>query len=251
MILILGGTGEARDLAAALVAERIAVTSSLAGRITDPTLPAGPVRSGGFGGVDGLTDYLREHRITAVVDATHPFAATISGHAAAAAERADVAVLRLARPGWRGHPDADRWRWVADVDAARRAADDAHRPFLTTGRQSLAAFLPWAERPVVVRVVDPPDFTVPPAWTLIRSRGPYRPADERRLMLDHRVDALITKDSGGRLTEAKLTVAGELGVAVVVIERPTPPAVPQVDTVDAALSWVRTRVAAPGPHWRG
>ncbi len=250
MILLLGGTAEARALAVALVEARIEVTSSLAGRVADPALPAGAVRIGGFGGIDGLVRYLRDQRITAVVDATHPFAAAISAHAAVAAELSGVPLLRLTRPGWRHHRDADRWLWVADTDAARRAADTAERPFLTTGRQSLDRFLPWSDRAVVVRVVDPPAFAVPPAWTVIRSRGPYRLAAERQLMLDHRVDTLITKDSGGQHTEAKLQAARELGLPVVVIERPDPAAVPQVADVTEALVWVRARVSAVEPGRR-
>ena len=158
-ILILGGTSEARELAAALVASGADVISSLAGRVSRPALPAGRVRVGGFGGVDGLVDYLRAGKITAVVDATHPFAAQISANAAAATALAGVPLLRLERPGWRDHPQAGSWTWVADAAAARAAAEAARRPFLTTGRQSLEAFLPWADRRAIVRVVDPPEFS--------------------------------------------------------------------------------------------
>jgi len=243
-VLILGGTAEARQLAADLDADGVAVLSSLAGRVSRPALPVGGVRIGGFGGPAGLAEFLRTAGVTAVVDATHPFAARISASAAAAAARTGIPLLRLERPGWRGHPDADRWSWVPDAAAARVAAATARRPFLTTGRQSLLGFWPWADRAVVARVVDPPEIELPERWTLIQARGPYQQAAEHALMLRHRVDALVTKDSGGELTAAKLTVAAELGLPVVVLERPAPPpGVPIVTSVAAALRVVRS--------WRG
>lgn len=184
MILILGGTAEARELAAALVAAGHPVLSSLAGRVSRPALPAGEVRVGGFGGVEGLAAFLRERRIAAVVDATHPFAARISANAAAAAEAARCPLLRVQRPSWREYPAAESWTWVADADAARAAADHAQRPFLTTGRQSLTAFLPWADRDVLVRVVDPsgvaaaPTVVGDPVARPVRARRRTR-ADDR------------------------------------------------------------------------
>lgn len=240
-ILILGGTGEARQLAADLDAAGVAVLSSLAGRVFRPALPVGEVRIGGFGGPVGLAEFLRTAGIAAVVDATHPFAARISASAAAAAARTGVPLLRLERPGWRSHPDADDWSWVPDAAAARAAASAARRPFLTTGRQSLPDFLPWADRAVVARVVDPPEIELPERWTLIQARGPYELAAERALLRQHRVDALVTKDSGGTLTAAKLAAAAELGLPVVVLERPAPPpGVCTVATVAAAVQLVRT-----------
>jgi precorrin-6A/cobalt-precorrin-6A reductase len=145
-------------------------------------------------------------------------------------------LLRLQRPGWRDHPDADRWTWVATVDQAVAAGARSRRPFLTTGRQSLDRFLPWADRDVTVRVVDPPGFPLPDRWQLIRSRGPYAYAGELTLLRDARADLLVTKDSGGTHTAAKLDAARDLGVRVVVIERPGVPAgVPQVATVTEVL----------------
>ena len=207
-VLILGGTAEARALAAGLVGTGRRVISSLAGRVRDPALPVGEVRVGGFStsalsGVDGLAAYLVEHRIGAVVDATHPFAATISANAAAAAEKTGIPLLRLQRPGWRTHPDADHWTWVGSVDAAVAAGVSATRPFVTTGRQSLDRFLVWADKDATVRVVDPPDFPLPPRWRLVRSRGPYAYADEHALLSSTGADLLVTKDSGGTHTAAK------------------------------------------------
>jgi precorrin-6A/cobalt-precorrin-6A reductase len=240
-VLILGGTAEARALAAALAAAGRPVVSSLAGRVADPALPAGEVRVGGFStaardGVEGLAAYLADHRIAAVVDATHPFAATISANVAAAVARTGTPLLRLQRPGWRDRPDADRWTWVATVNQAVAAGARSRRPFLTTGRQSLDRFLPWADRDVTVRVVDPPEFPLPRRWQLIRSRGPYAYAGELTLLRDAGADLLVTKDSGGTHTAAKLDAARDLGVQVVVVERPAVPAgVPQVATVTEVL----------------
>lgn len=244
-VLLLGGTGEARQLAGVLHDAGVEVVSSLAGRVSRPALPVGEVRVGGFGGPDGLAAYLRSTGVGFVVDATHPFAARISANAAAACAAAGVPLLRLERPGWRSHPDAAGWTWVADAEAARAAAVSARRPFLTTGRQSLPDFLPWADRDVLVRVVDPPELPLPERWAVLLARGPYERAAEERLMRDHAVDALLTKDSGGSLTVAKLDAAAALDVPVVVLERPAPPpGVPLVPSVAEAARHVRTRLTA-------
>lgn len=239
-VLVLGGTGEARELAGLLHADGIRVISSLAGRVSRPAVPVGEVRTGGFGGPVGLAAYVQSAGITFVVDATHPFAARISASAAAAAAATGVPLVRLQRPGWRDHPESGRWAWVPDAAAARIAADAARHPFLTTGRQSLADFLAWADRDVLARVVDPPDLALPDRWTVLLARGPYELTAERALMVIHGVDCLLTKDSGGPLTAAKLDAAADLGLPVVVIERPPPPAeVPLVPTAAAALRLVR------------
>ena len=239
-ILILGGTAEARQLAAALVADGLDVTSSLAGRVNSPNLPPGHVRVGGFGGAHGLADYLRRHQVSAVVDATHPFAARISANALQAADSTGTPLIRLERPGWRGHPRSCFWTWVADGRAARAAAEFACRPFLTTGRQSLPDFHPWADREVLVRLVDPPAAPLPERWILIMSRGPYGYAGERQILITHGIDVLITKDSGGTHTVAKLDAAGDLSIPVVIIARPERPQVPHLETVAEVIAWCRS-----------
>ncbi|WP_448614453.1 cobalt-precorrin-6A reductase [Modestobacter sp. URMC 112] len=236
-VLVLGGTGEARRLAAALVAGGRDVLSSLAGRVAEPVLPDGEVRIGGFGGPDGLADWLRGHRPAAVVDATHPFAARITDSAARAAAATGTPLLRLQRPGWTPRP-GDTWRFVDTLAEAADAVAGHRSVFLTTGRQGVQAFADLRGR-VLVRSVDPPDVPLPAGATLLLARGPFSVADELALMREHDVDVVVTKDSGGHLTEAKLTAARELGLPVVLVRRPAlPPGVATVATVEEALAWL-------------
>lgn len=237
-VLLLGGTAEARELAALLVDAGVPVTSSLAGRVSRPRLPVGEVRIGGFGGVDGLVDALRAGRCTHLVDATHPFAVGMRTHAVQAAERAGVPVVRLARPGWREHPLAATWTWADDWSAVTEAAAAlGERPFLTSGRQTLGHFTHWEDRDVLVRVVEPlAPGDVPARWTVVLDRGPFTVEAEERLLAEHRVDVLVTKDSGGAYTAAKLEAAHRLGVPVVVRSRPAPPAgMPEVSRAQDVL----------------
>jgi precorrin-6A/cobalt-precorrin-6A reductase len=238
-IVILGGTAEARQLATALVADGVDVISSLAGRVGSPSLPPGRVRLGGFGGADGLAEYLRREQASGLVDATHPFAARISANAVQAAGRTGTPLVRLERPGWADHPSAASWIWVPDAGAAREAADSARRPFLTTGRQSLSAFGPWSDRDVLIRLVEPPNQPLPPRWTAISSRGPYSYSGERQILREHAVDVLLSKDSGGTHTVAKLDAAGDLSVPVVIIARPQLPPARIVSTAPEAVAWCR------------
>jgi precorrin-6A/cobalt-precorrin-6A reductase len=240
-VLLLGGTGEARRLAEALTADGVDVLSSLAGRTAHPLLPPGEVRIGGFGGAEGLVGWLWANPVAAVVDATHPFATAITVHAARAAAETGTPYLRLQRPGWSPQP-GDDWRWVDSLaEAADAVAGFAH-VFVTTGRQGLAAFAGVTAH-CVVRSVDPPDPPVPARTTVVLARGPFTVEEERALLTEHGIDVVVTKDSGGHMTEAKLTAARELSIPVVLVRRPpVPVGVPVVATVDEARDWVAARV---------
>ncbi|HMS76776.1 cobalt-precorrin-6A reductase [Gordonia sp. (in: high G+C Gram-positive bacteria)] len=251
-ILILGGTGEGRELAGLLHDAGIEVITSLAGRVAQPRLPVGEVRIGGFGqyasgdGVTGLTNWLRDNNIQAVVDATHPFAATITHHSAEATRRAGVPLLRLRRPAWdpADFPGGDRWHHVASIEAAAQLVSQLtttggrDQILLTTGRQDASAFAGIDSASFLIRVVDAPTGPLPPRHEILRSRGPYDADSERQLLTDHHIDVLVTKNSGGALTRAKLDVAGQLDIDIVVVDRPTEPQMKfVVDTATDAFTW--------------
>ncbi|MGW1513900.1 cobalt-precorrin-6A reductase [Streptomyces sp. NPDC002394] len=239
-VLILGGTTEARALAG-LLHGRVRVTSSLAGRVASPRLPAGEVRIGGFGGPEGLAAWVREQAVDAVIDATHPFAERISFNAARAAATAHVPLLALRRPGW-VPVDGDDWRSVASLEEAAGALSTlGDRVFLTTGRMGLAAFAACPQW-FLVRSVDAPDAPMPSRTEILLDRGPFTLAGERELLARHRIDVVVTKDSGGAATAPKLTAAREAGLPVVVVRRPpVPEGVPTAATPEEAAAWVATR----------
>lgn len=236
-VLVLGGTTEARELAAVLAAHPgVRVTSSLAGRVSRPGALAGDVRIGGFGGAEGLAAWLGEHGVHAVVDATHPFASGITANAATAASAAGRPLVVLRRPGWRPGP-GDRWHPVGSLaEAAELLPALGRRVFLTTGRLGLAAFAHLTGPHFVVRSVEPPEPPMPPDTELVLARGPFTVTDELALLREHRIDVLVTKDSGGAATAAKLTAARRLGLPVVVVRRPPlPDGVTVVPDVAGAL----------------
>jgi len=236
-VLLLGGTAEARALAAELNPD-VTVVSSLAGRVPDPALPVGEVRIGGFGGVDGLRRWLRDEGVDAVVDATHPFAARITANAARACREEELPHLVLARPAW---PPGDAIVVGSDVEAANVVARNHYaRVFLTTGRSGSAAFA-GVDAWFLIRAVTAPDHVeLPPRHHLLLSRGPYRYADERKLLEEYRIDALVTKNSGGDMTRDKVAAADDLGIPVVMVQRPgLPDDVRAVSTVADAAAWVR------------
>lgn len=239
-VLILGGTTEARRLAETLHENgTVRLTSSLAGRVAAPKLPPGEVRVGGFGGAGGLARWLREHQVDAVIDATHPFADTISCNAARAAADAHVPLLALRRPGW-APVEGDDWHMA---DTLTEAADTARalgrRVFLTTGRMGLASFAHVTDAWFLVRSVDAPEPPYPPRMEVLLDRGPFTLDGEREVLRRHAVDVLVTKDSGGAATAPKLTAAREAGIPVVVVRRPPAPGgVPVAATPEEAAAWV-------------
>lgn len=227
-ILILGGTRDAMNLAELVLNHpHLRATYSLAGRTRRP-LPSGlPTRRGGFGGIPGLVQWLQQEAVDAVVDATHPFAAQMSSHAVSACGECNLPLVRLDRKPW--SPVAgDRWLHVADLAAAaeqlRLTASPRQRVLLTTGGTSLTHFENLSELHFVVRCVDPPE--PPPAfasWTLITDRGPFDQAGERRLLAEHKIDILVSKNSGGPAAQPKLAAARAAGIPVVMVDRPAAP----------------------------
>lgn len=232
MILVLGGTTEGRALADLLAA----AVYSLAGRVLDPLLPSCEVRIGGFGGVPGLTSWLQDRRPVAVVDATHPFAAQMSAHAVASCAELGIPLLRLQRPGW--EPVAgDRWIRVPTMQAAAEALPQwGSRVLLTTGRQDLAAFADL-DLHFVARSVEAPTGRLPAPLVTILGRPPWSLDVERLLLREHAIDVLVTKNSGGP-TAPKLTAARELGIPVVMVDRPAVLAAEQVSSVEQVLAWL-------------
>ncbi|WEH40956.1 cobalt-precorrin-6A reductase [Streptomyces sp. AM 2-1-1] len=258
-VLVLGGTTEARRLAEALAAEapdggreRLRVTSSLAGRVARPVLPPGEVRVGGFGGTEGLAAWLREHRVDALIDATHPFAGTISFHAARAAASVHVPLLALRRPGWVAGP-GDDWHPAGSLaEAAALLPSLGERVFLTTGRMGLAAFAGLDAHWFLMRSVDAPEAPHPARGEVLLDRGPFTLAGERELIRRHRLEVLVTKDSGGAATAPKLAAAREAGIPVVVVTRPpVPEGVPVAGSPAEALAWLDTRLCRAPRHSSG
>ncbi|MDF2976516.1 MAG: precorrin-6x reductase [Actinomycetospora sp.] len=230
-VLVLGGTAEARELASRLADDGRDVTTSLAGRTRHPRLPAGEVRSGGFGGVDGLAAALGE--VDVLVDATHPFAATMTGHAAAAAARTGTPLIVLRRPGWTAGP-GDRWTRVGSLADAARAIPVGARVLLATGRQGVEAFHD-VDAWFLVRAIEAPDV-LPARAELVLARGPFALDDERALLDRYGITLVVAKDSGGA-TEAKLVAARERGLPVVLVDRPPlPPGVDVATSVDDVLA---------------
>ncbi|HJD85076.1 MAG TPA: cobalt-precorrin-6A reductase [Kitasatospora aureofaciens] len=243
-VLVLGGTTEGRALAAALDGRpSLRVTSSLAGRVARPRLPAGQVRVGGFGGPDGLAAWLRAEGVAAVVDATHPFAAGMSRNAALEAAATGVPLLVLRRPGFAPVP-GDRWHPVPSLPAAAELLPGlGRRVFLSSGRQGIGAFAHLDGLHFLARSVDPPEPPLPPSLEVLLDRGPFSLDGERALLRDHRIDVVVTKDSGGTATAPKLTAARELALPVVVVERPpVPEGVPVAADVAGAVRWLERTV---------
>ncbi|MBB3232631.1 cobalt-precorrin-6A reductase [Halomonas stenophila] len=238
-VLILGGTTEASALARTLAERGIPALFSYAGRVTTPKPQPLPTRVGGFGGVAGLAAFLTESRITHLVDATHPFAERMSSNAVAAAERCGVALLALTRPPWA--PQAgDRWQRVAGIEAAVAAlAGPPQRVLLAIGRMHLTDFAAQPQHHYVLRLVDRPDGPPPlPHHHVTVDRGPFTREGDLALLREHGIERLVCKNAGGTGAAAKLAAARELGLPVVMIDRPALPPRREAHTIDDVLDWL-------------
>jgi precorrin-6A/cobalt-precorrin-6A reductase len=224
-ILVLGGTSDANVLAKELLKSGFDVVTSFAGVTENPVLPEGEIRVGGFGGEDGLYDYLKAEGFAALADATHPFAAQISRHGFNAAKRAGIPYLRLERAAWMPLP-ADNWISVPDTESAVAVLPKGARVLLTIGRKEVAGFLGREDLSGVARMIEKPPFGLPPNWTLVLARPPFSVEAERELLGFHKITHLVTKNAGGKLTVAKLIAARAQRIPVVMIERPPKPPAP-------------------------
>jgi precorrin-6A/cobalt-precorrin-6A reductase len=237
--LILGGTGDANQLAKRCISEKIDAIYSYAGRTRIPLGHALPTRIGGFGGVAGLAEFIRTEGITHVIDATHPFAAEMSRHAVEACAATGVPLLALERAPWpRG--SGDHWIEVADVHAAVAALPVKRaRVFLAIGRQHLAPFAARPQHVYTLRFVDTPDGPLPLADAeVIVSRGPFTLQSDRELMRSRGIEFLVARNSGGAGARAKIDAARDLGLPVIMIERPALPERPRAETVEEVLAWL-------------
>jgi precorrin-6A/cobalt-precorrin-6A reductase len=242
-LLILGGTGDAHQLAAATQQiSGLTVISSLAGRTQQPALPIGQVRTGGFGGEQGLIDYLRDHQIDLVIDATHPFARQISGNAAVAVVISGVPFLIFERLAWQATPD-DRWLEVSDHAAAANLLPTlAQRVFLTIGRQEVGLYAHLTDLWFLMRSIDSPDPTAMPPGELLLAKGPFEIAAERELLLKYNIQAIVSKNSGGSATYAKIVAARELGLPVIMIQRPPASVGDRATTLEQAIEWLQQQL---------
>jgi precorrin-6A/cobalt-precorrin-6A reductase len=235
-VLILGGTSEASELAAHLaVRTDLAVISSLAGRVSQPRMPAGLVRVGGFGGVTGLISYLADENIEAVIDATHPFASKISGNAELACKTLGVPLIALERPPW-GPKAHDCWCAVPDVQAAASMVNHKrNRVFLSIGRQELGAFSNCEDAWFLVRAIDEPNAKLPANSKLILKRGPFYLNDELQMLRSESISLIVSKNSGGTATYSKIQAARALQIPIVMIDRPKKHNIPTVARPDDVL----------------
>ena len=231
-VLILGGTAEARLLAARLDQRGVDVTTSLAGRTDHPALPAGHFRIGGYG-PGGLAEYLWTENFEQLIDATHPFSQAISATAVEASRETGVPLIRLQRPGWKAG-EGDDWRRVPDLAAAAAAvaASPPATVLITTGRRGISFFAADTEHDFLIRMATEPVEALPPRHQLIVSRGPFSLASEQALLARHQVRLLVTKDSGGDATDPKLAAARTEKIPVLMIDRPP---VPQAETIVASV----------------
>jgi precorrin-6A/cobalt-precorrin-6A reductase len=238
-VLLLGGTTEAAALARALAEAGVAAVYSYAGRTESLAPQPLPVRVGGFGGVEGLVAFLSAEAITHLIDATHPFAAQMSRNAVEAALATGIPLIALERAPWRAGP-GDRWTQVPDLAGALRALGPApRRVFLAIGRQTLDAFAAAPQHHYLLRLVDPPTEPLPlPRAEAVIARGPFTVAGDRALLQEHRIEVIVAKNAGGAGAEAKLTAARELGLPVVLIDRPAVPARPVARTVGEVMGWL-------------
>jgi precorrin-6A/cobalt-precorrin-6A reductase len=217
-VLLLGGTAEAAAMAARLTDRGLPVTTSLAGRTREPAPVKGNIRTGGFGGVEGLAEYLRRNDIALLIDMTHPFATRISANARAAASLSGVPLLAWQRPGWE-KMDGDAWIGVPDISAAVAAIPANARALLALGSQHIAPFAARADVHFLVRMIDPPLVPLAlPSHELLMAK-PGNVEEEYKLLKDSQMTHIVCRNSGGKASYAKIAAARLLALPVIMITR--------------------------------
>ncbi len=245
-VLVLGGTTEASALAKLLAGDaRFNATLSLAGRTSNPKAQPLGTRIGGFGGVEGLIHWLRDEKADAVIDATHPYAAQMSANAVAACAQTGVPLGSIVRPPWRRLED-DSWRVVPTAEAAAAALGKTPlRVFLSLGRQDLHAFASAPQHRYIARTIEIPEqAALPPNLKILQARGPFDRDSEAKLLSDEEIDVIVSKNSGGTATYAKIDAARELDLPVIMIARPDKPAGQVLGSPEEAVAWLHG--CAPG-----
>src|SRR5262245_41381252 len=252
-ILILGGTIEASTLARLLAGDgRFDVTLSLAGRTSSPRSQPLPTRIGGFGGIDGMARFIGDQAVEVTIDATHPYADQISANAVAACSKTSIPLVSIARPAWRAEA-GDRWQVVDNANEAAAALGVVPRQvFLSLGRLDLHAFATAPQHHYLARTIDPPQQSdLPPDIRFLQARGPFDRAGEIRLLREEKIEVVVSKNSGGSATYAKIEAARELDLPVVMIARPQKAAGHVVLSAEEAVAWLERRLHDNGPSLRG
>lgn len=244
-VLILGGTTEARALADLInkdYPERVKTIYSLAGR-TRPRRVAGEVRIGGFGGKQGLSDYIKINHIDFVIDSTHPFAEKITKTAKSVCDDLHLPRLIVSRPPWT-QPDGANWHRVSSLEEAAKILPTLSRfPLLTTGRGSLEKFSGLDGLHFYVRVLDKSDKPLPlKKATEIVARPPFDLESEKKVLTEYKIDCLVSKNAGGEQTRQKIVAAMDLSLPVVMVDRPIEPEGPRVYTPEEAVLWLKERI---------
>lgn len=242
-ILVFGGTGDAIDLANGLVRHGHQVTTSLAGRTRKPRLPNGHIHKGGFGGTQGLVDFINRNGFEFIVDATHPFAAQMSTHIVDACVEMNMPMLRVVREAWQANVDDD-WQHVSSIEAAAKQLPSGAHVLVTVGRQHIEPMVLRDDCKIFIRAIEHPEVILPSHVCVILERPPFRLSDEMAFMREHEITHLVSKNAGGDQTAAKLEAARMVGAKVIMIERPILPEAPEVYSVAAAMQFVADHSAS-------
>ena len=237
-ILLLAGTFEARVLAKKLQEKfsDVRLTASFAGAVKDLPDLGVPTRIGGFGGIEMLCQYLQTEKVSLIIDATHPFAAQMSWNAFNAAEREDVAILRLERPAWQQAPN-DLWHPVASMEDAADVIPEEARAFLAVGRKEIATFYRRSDIIGTARMIEPPPVSLPGHWSLVLARPPQSAEEEVELFKEKGITHVVTKNSGGTRANAKIEAARQMQLPVILVDRPELPSTDTAATVNDVLDW--------------